>query len=143
MRRRLPSVLSWAVVPLALIALVATLIVGLPPGNAILWALPAVSLTFAGVGALLSRRRPTNPVGWLLAGWGLVLAFRVFAESYLDAASTSTSTGGQPGDWLAGLARHRHLVFGLRATGLCAADLSARTAALTALAGASLAARPV
>ncbi|GAC1325737.1 MAG: hypothetical protein NVSMB13_09390 [Mycobacteriales bacterium] len=104
MSQRLTTVLSCAVVPLALIALGATLIVvGLPRGDATLWALPAVSLTFAGVGALLSRRRPRNPVGWLLAGWGLVLAFRVFAQSYVDAASTRT--GGLPGaGWLAWLA---------------------------------------
>ncbi len=96
-------------VPLDVIALVATLpLVGLPRGGATLWALPAVSLTFAGVGALLARRRPENPVGWLLAGWGLALAFRFSVQSYVDAGSASP--GGLPGAgwpaWLATVVWH-------------------------------------
>jgi hypothetical protein len=29
------------------------------------------------VGAFLAARRPRNPIGWLLGGWGTVMAFAV------------------------------------------------------------------
>jgi hypothetical protein len=41
-------------------------------------------LSFATVGAFLAARRPGNPVGWLFAAWGAVMAFSVFVDAYVD-----------------------------------------------------------
>jgi hypothetical protein len=35
---------------------------------------------------LLAGRRPANPVGWLLGGWGLVMAFGTFTGAYVNQA---------------------------------------------------------
>jgi hypothetical protein len=46
--------------------------------------LATLSLVFLTVGAFLAGRRPANPVGWLLLGWGMVMAFGSFAGAYVD-----------------------------------------------------------
>jgi hypothetical protein len=43
-------------------------------------------LVFVTTGALLASRRPANPVGWLLGGWGLVMAFGAFTGAYVNQA---------------------------------------------------------
>jgi hypothetical protein len=43
-----------------------------------------LSLVFITTGAYLAGRRPANPVGWLLEGWGMVMAFAVLTEAYVD-----------------------------------------------------------
>ncbi|MDQ6688008.1 MAG: hypothetical protein M3Z50_10460 [Actinomycetota bacterium] len=77
-------------VPLVVVVMAGSLAVGGPSGgDAAVWATVApVGLTFVIVGALLARRRSSNPVGWLLAGWGLVWAVELFAQSYANSAST-------------------------------------------------------
>jgi hypothetical protein len=45
-----------------------------------------LSLVFVTTGALLAGRRPANPVGWLLGGWGLVMAFGTFTGAYVNQA---------------------------------------------------------
>jgi len=41
--------------------------------------LAVLSLVFITTGAFLAGRRPANPVGWLLLGWGMVMAFGSFS----------------------------------------------------------------
>jgi hypothetical protein len=43
-----------------------------------------LSLVFVTTGAYLAGRRPANPVGWLLLGWGMVMAFGCFTGAYVD-----------------------------------------------------------
>ena len=42
--------------------------------------IPAIA--FAGVGSIVARRRPGNPIGWLFCVVGVVLAVAVFATAY-------------------------------------------------------------
>ncbi len=46
--------------------------------------LALLSLVFVTVGAFLAGRRPGNGVGWLLLGWGMVMAFACFTGAYVD-----------------------------------------------------------
>jgi hypothetical protein len=63
--------------------------------------LAVLSLVFVTVGAFLAGRRPANPVGWLLLGWGLVMAFGGFTEAYVDRA-LHRDPGSLPGaGWVA------------------------------------------
>jgi hypothetical protein len=63
--------------------------------------LATLSLVFITVGAFLAGRRPANPVGWLLLGWGLVMAFGAFAGAYVDRGLVR-DPGALPGpDWVA------------------------------------------
>ena len=39
---------------------------------------------FITTGAFLAGRRPANPVGWLLLGWGMVMAFGSFTGAYVN-----------------------------------------------------------
>jgi hypothetical protein len=60
-----------------------------------------LSLVFVTVGAFLAGRRPANPVGWLLLGWGVVMAFGSFAGAWVDRGLVR-EPGSLPGpDWLA------------------------------------------
>jgi MFS family permease len=43
-----------------------------------------LSLAFVTVGAFLSGRRPGNAVGWLLLGWGMVMAFSALVGAYVE-----------------------------------------------------------
>jgi hypothetical protein len=43
-----------------------------------------LSLAFTTVGAYLAGRRPGNAVGWLLLGWGMVMAFSAFTGAYVE-----------------------------------------------------------
>jgi hypothetical protein len=43
-----------------------------------------LSLAFTCVGAFLAGRRPGNAVGWLLLGWGMVMAFSAFTGAYVE-----------------------------------------------------------
>jgi hypothetical protein len=46
--------------------------------------LAVLSLVFVTTGAFLAGRRPANPVGWLLLGWGMVMAFGSFTGAYVN-----------------------------------------------------------
>jgi hypothetical protein len=60
-----------------------------------------LSLAFLTVGAFLAGRRPANPVGWLLLGWGLVMAFSAFTGAYVERGLVR-DPGSVPGpDWAA------------------------------------------
>jgi hypothetical protein len=49
-----------------------------------------LSLVFITTGAFLAGRRPANPVGWLLLGWGMVMAYGTFTLSYVDRGWSAT-----------------------------------------------------
>jgi hypothetical protein len=60
-----------------------------------------LSLVFTTTGAFLAGRRPANPVGWLLEGWGMVMAFGAFTSSYVDKGLVR-DPGSLPGpNWVA------------------------------------------
>jgi hypothetical protein len=59
-------------------------------------------VTYAVVGAVVASRRPSNPIGWLLLGFGLVVAARGLAGEYAlyVLAGTSHSAAGVWAAWL-------------------------------------------
>ncbi|HWD44829.1 MAG TPA: hypothetical protein VHM23_14175 [Actinomycetota bacterium] len=63
--------------------------------------LALLSLAFLTVGAFLGGRRPANPVGWLLLGWGMVMAFSALTGAYVERGLVR-DPGSLPGpDWAA------------------------------------------
>jgi hypothetical protein len=48
-----------------------------------------VALGFPLVGALIARKRPDNPIGWLLLAMGLVFGAGLFADSYVESGATA------------------------------------------------------
>ena len=93
--------LAWGLWGLAAVLLAAAMVLG--P-----WLLAGyvgfqvvLSLAFATVGAFVGGRRPGNPVGWLLLGWGLVMAFSAFTGAYVERGLVR-DPGSLPGpDWAA------------------------------------------
>jgi hypothetical protein len=75
-----------------------------------------LSLVFVTTGAFRAGRRPANPVGWLLGGWGLVMAFGTFTGSYVNRGLVR-DPGSLPGPswvgWAEGVVWHP--AFGLLA----------------------------
>jgi hypothetical protein len=75
--------------------------------------LAPVGLTYATVGALVSGRRPANPVGWLFAGWGLAMNGLSLAQAYVDHAVANP--GALPGvewaGWIMAVAWHPCFAF--------------------------------
>jgi hypothetical protein len=75
-----------------------------------------LSLVFTTTGAFLAGRRPANPVGWLLGGWGMVMAFGTFTGSYVNRGLVR-APGSLPGPswvgWAEGVVWHP--AFGLLA----------------------------
>jgi hypothetical protein len=60
-----------------------------------------LSLVFTTTGAFLAGRRPANPVGWLLGGWGMVMAFGTLTEAYVNKGLVR-DPGSLPGpSWVA------------------------------------------
>ena len=56
------------------------------------------AISYAPVGALIAARRPSNPVGWLLCLWGVVLSIGHFSARYRRLRSigrTAIATGGR------------------------------------------------
>jgi signal transduction histidine kinase len=62
-----------------------------PKGYAIAW-----SLVVGGVGAVIASRRPSNPIGWILCGMGLLAGMIAAAVEYARWALIQES-GGPPG----------------------------------------------
>jgi hypothetical protein len=63
--------------------------------------LAVLSLVFVTTGAFLAGRRPANPVGWLLLGWGVVMGFGTFTGAWVDRALVR-DPGSLPGaGWVA------------------------------------------
>jgi signal transduction histidine kinase len=58
------------------------------PGFAVLTGV--LSLAYPAVGALIASRLPTNPIGWIFCGLGLIYATQRFAIAYADRALLET-----------------------------------------------------
>ena len=60
-----------------------------------------LSLAYPTVGALIASRLPTNPIGWLFCGVGLLYALRRFTIAYGDYALMQTFAlpGGEYVAW--------------------------------------------
>ena len=56
----------------------------LGPGLAVLTGV--LSLAYPTVGALIASRLPTNPIGWIFCGVGLLYGVRRFTGAYADYA---------------------------------------------------------
>jgi len=68
-----------------------------PPVLAVLMGL--LSLAYPTVGALIASRLPTNPIGWIFCGAGLLYEIQRFSISYADYAllkSFGWPGGGSP-----------------------------------------------
>ena len=77
--------LAWGLWGLALALIVAALAVNTVQVTAGEEGILAVlSLVFITTGAFLAGRRPANPVGWLLLGWGMVMALGSFTGAYVN-----------------------------------------------------------
>jgi hypothetical protein len=94
--------LAWGLWGLAVALMAAALI--LDPAQMVrgwIGVLAVLSLTFLTVGAFLAGRRPANPVGWLLLGWGMVMAFGSLTGAYVDRGLVR-DPGSLPGpEWAA------------------------------------------
>ena len=59
----------------------------------------AAMLSATGFGFLLARRRPENPIGWLLLAIGLVLAFHAIASTHVNYAVQQDPGALPGGEW--------------------------------------------
>jgi hypothetical protein len=76
--------LAWGLWGLAVALLVAAMAIGPWLVLGYVGVLGVLSLAFLTVGAFLGGRRPGNAVGWLLLGWGMVMAFSAFTGAYVE-----------------------------------------------------------
>ena len=76
--------LAWGLWGLAVALLVAATALGPWLVLGYVGVLGVLSLAFLTVGAFLGGRRPGNVVGWLLLGWGMVMAFSAFTAAYVE-----------------------------------------------------------
>src|ERR687890_2061507 len=75
----------------------------LGPGLAVLTGVMA--MMFPTVGALIASRLPTNPIGWIFCGVGLLYAAQRFSITYADYALLERLAlpGGEYVAWISGL----------------------------------------
>lgn len=100
--------LAWCLLALATtVAYVVLVLVGPHPAEPFPVArgdvvIAPIGLTFAVVGALLARRLPTNPIGWLLGAFGATFAFGRFGEVYAaqGLVAGATRPGAAVANWL-------------------------------------------
>ena len=102
MSHRTAAWLAWSVWAVCLVLIALTLVLDftteeLPlelggfrydPGFAVLTGV--LSLAYPAVGALIASRLPTNPIGWIFCGLGLIYATQRFAMAYADHALLET-----------------------------------------------------
>ena len=98
MSRRTAAWLAWSVLAVCVVLITLALVLDftteeLPldvggfrydPGFAVLTGL--LSLAYPAVGALIASRLPTNPIGWIFCGSGLIYVTQRFATAYADHA---------------------------------------------------------
>jgi signal transduction histidine kinase len=75
------------------------------PGPAFAVLMGMLSLVFPAVGALIASRLPTNPVGWIFCGVGLLYTTQRFTQAYADYALLVNFAfpGGEYIAWFSGL----------------------------------------
>jgi hypothetical protein len=102
MSRRTAAWLAWSVWAVCVVLITLTLVLDftteeLPlevggfrydPGFAVLTGV--LSLAYPAVGALIASRLPTNPIGWIFCGLGLIYVTRRFTTAYADHAFLET-----------------------------------------------------
>jgi hypothetical protein len=98
MSRRTAAWVAWSVLAVCVVLITLTLVLDftteeLPlevggfrydPAFAVLTGV--LSLAYPAVGALIASRLPTNPIGWIFCGLGLIYVTRRFAMAYADHA---------------------------------------------------------
>jgi hypothetical protein len=98
MSRRTAAWLAWSVLAVCVVLITLALVLdftteGLPlevggfrydPAFAVLTGV--LSLAYPAVGALIASRLPTNPIGWIFCGLGVIYATRRFTLAYADHA---------------------------------------------------------
>ncbi len=101
--------------PRAMAATLATVTLALLTGTIVLWAVNdgafygeavfslAAVVVFTGLGGLLTIRRPQNPVSWLVAVTGLLLAVNAGAWELLTWAKRGVGPGAYLGEFLTGV----------------------------------------
>jgi hypothetical protein len=101
-------VVCVALIALALLLDFFTADVPLPPGERLLRLGPGLavltgvlSLAYPTVGALIASRLPTNPIGWIFCGVGLLYGVRRFTGAYADYALLENIelSGGESAAW--------------------------------------------
>jgi MFS family permease len=93
--------LAWGLWGLAVALLVAAMALGPWLLLGYVGVQGVLSLAFLTVGAFLAGRRPGNAVGWLLLGWGMVMAFGAFTGAYVNRGLVR-DPGSLPGpEWVA------------------------------------------
>src|SRR5919112_868583 len=82
------------------------------PGLAFAVLMGMLSLVFPAVGALIASRLPTNPIGWIFCGVGLLYTTQRFAQAYADYALLVNFAfpGGEYMAWFSGLVNQGSLV---------------------------------
>jgi hypothetical protein len=102
MSHRAAAWLAWSVLAVCVVLITLTLVldfttVELPldvggfrydPGFAVLTGV--LSLAYPAVGALIASRLPTNPIGWIFCGLGVIYVTQRFAIAYADHALLET-----------------------------------------------------
>jgi hypothetical protein len=75
---------------------------GLRPGLSFAVLTGVLSLAFPTVGSLIASRLPTNPIGWIFCGMGLLLTGQRFSMAYADYALLENFAfpGGEFMAWL-------------------------------------------
>jgi signal transduction histidine kinase len=88
------------------------ILVGQRPGPAFAVLTGVLSLAFPAVGALIASRLPTNPVGWIFCGVGLLYTTQRFTQTYADYALLETFAfpGGEYVAWFSGLVEFSGLI---------------------------------
>src|SRR5829696_2025228 len=68
-----------------------------------------LSLVYPAVGAIIASRLPTNPIGWIFCGVGLLYTAQRFAQAYADYALLVNFAfpGGEYMAWFSGLVQFR------------------------------------
>jgi hypothetical protein len=102
MSHRAAAWLAWSVLAVCVVLITLTLVLDftteeLPldvggfrydPGFAVLTGV--LSLAYPAVGALIASRLPTNPIGWIFCGLGVIYVTQRFAIAYADHALLET-----------------------------------------------------
>src|SRR5215203_2581855 len=124
MSRRTAAWLAWSVCAVCVALMVLTLsldfstddsltrsawVFSRRPAPAIAVLTGMVSLVYPAVGALIASRLPTNPIGWIFCGVGLLYTAQRFTQAYADYALLVNFAfpGGEYMAWFSGLVQFR------------------------------------